>query len=877
MEHEARLNAALADRYHIEREIGSGGMAAVYLAEDLKHHRQVAVKVLDPDLAQSLGAERFLREIETAAGLTHPHILPVHDSGEADGFLFYVMPYVKGESLRNRLIKEKQLPVEDAIRITREVADALAYAHEEGIIHRDVKPANIMLEAGHAVLADFGVAHAVAEAKDERITRTGTSLGTPAYMSPEQAAGERDLDGRSDQYALGCVLYEMLAGQPPFTGAQVEAVVRQHLTEPPPSVTQARPSVPREVVGVIHRSLAKSPADRFKTTGEMAAALALTTVPAGPDTKKNTRSLRIALGAAVLVVIGLVATMVLGPAREATPDSGITAEDGRPGIAVLPFDNLSPDPEDAYFADGMQEEITSRLSEVSAVRVTSRTSVTQYEGEKPPSPQIAEELGVEFLVEGSARLAGDRARLTVQLIDARRDTHLWTDDYEADLSAENLFEIESEIARQVAFAVGVTLTPEEREQVGRILTDNTPAFLQYLRGNEAFLYERANGRMGNTFPSIPFYEQAIGHDSAFALAHAKLALSLTYTNPAQDRNERARLGAEQALSLLPDLPEARVALGRYFSRVGRAGDALDQFQAAELENPNMALAALELGNLRLLVGELDAGLQTLQRARRLDPRNPVLLRDLMRSLMFAHRYDEALEVAAAREAAYPVPSALRDRAYLHLLRGEPEAARAAIAEMVALDPASIYRASPGLHWDLVSTVASEEQRRSTAESYFTWEEPCGLVPYVFGCLRIAIHEEEVGSRERARSLFETLRTYYENTTPPVYFYEVLTFLYLGEKDTAIQKAEALVSHYMDEEEGRQPDRFLFGPSARILLARVLAHFGEEDRVIDLLEEILPAPSWLSVPVLEIDPTWDRLRDHPRFQALLEKYADDVEH
>jgi serine/threonine-protein kinase len=267
MEHAERLKAALSDRYAIEREIGSGGMATVYLAQDLKHNRQVAVKVLDPGLAESLGADRFLREIETAANLTHPHILPLFDSGEADGFLFYVMPYVKGEALRTRLTKEKQLPVEDAVQIIREIADALAYAHREGVIHRDVKPANIMLDEGHAVLADFGVAHAVVEAKDERITRTGTSLGTPAYMSPEQAMGELDLDGRSDQYALGCVLFEMLAGHPPFTGAQVETVVRQHLVEEPPSVTQARPSVEEEVARVINRTLAKSPADRFKTTG----------------------------------------------------------------------------------------------------------------------------------------------------------------------------------------------------------------------------------------------------------------------------------------------------------------------------------------------------------------------------------------------------------------------------------------------------------------------------------------------------------------------------------------------------------------------------------------------------------------------------------
>jgi serine/threonine-protein kinase len=334
MEHEERLKAALADRYQIEGKIGSGGMATVYLAQDIKHNRQVAVKVLEPDLAQSLGSERFLREIETVANLTHPHILPLFDSGEADGFLFYVMPYVRGESLRSRLTKERQLPIEDAVQITREIADALAYAHEEGVIHRDVKPANIMLESGYAVLADFGVAHALAEARDERITRTGTSLGTPGYMSPEQAMGERDLDGRSDQYALGCVLYEMLAGHPPFTGAQVETVVRKHLTEEPPSVAHSRPAVPGEVAKVITRSLAKSPADRFKTTGEMAAALALTTTPTPARTLGPRKSVLIPVSGAVVVTLGAVGlwswfgnrappALVPGQTEQVTFDSGL--------------------------------------------------------------------------------------------------------------------------------------------------------------------------------------------------------------------------------------------------------------------------------------------------------------------------------------------------------------------------------------------------------------------------------------------------------------------------------------------------------------------------------------------------------------------------
>jgi serine/threonine-protein kinase len=373
MEHEERLKAALADRYQIERAIGSGGMATVYLAQDLKHDRKVAVKVLDPDLAQSLGAERFLKEIKTAANLTHPHILPVFDSGEAAGFLFYVMPYVKGESLRTRLTKERQLPVEDAIQITREIADALAYAHDEGVIHRDVKPANIMLEAGYAVLADFGVAHAVAEAKDERITRTGTSLGTPAYMSPEQATGEQDLDGRSDQYALGCVLYEMLAGHPPFTGAQVEAVVRQHLSAEPPSVTHTRPAVADEVVKVIHRALAKSPADRFRTTGEMAAALALTTALVPSPKPSTARSIWVPAWVAVAVtLIGVGVWSWLGNEASQVLEPGqmnrLTFD---PGLEIDPA--ISPDGKWVAFVSGSFGSMHVHLRQVSGGRAVDLT------------------------------------------------------------------------------------------------------------------------------------------------------------------------------------------------------------------------------------------------------------------------------------------------------------------------------------------------------------------------------------------------------------------------------------------------------------------------------------------------------------------------
>jgi serine/threonine-protein kinase len=352
-----RLKAALADRYLIERELGAGGMATVYLAEDVKHHREVAVKVLRPELAAAVGAERFLREIEISAKLHHPHVLPLYDSGDADGFLYYVMPYVEGESLRDRLDRDKQLAIDDALQVAREVADALSYAHSHGAIHRDIKPENILLESGHAVVADFGIARAVSAAGGEKLTQTGLVIGTPQYMSPEQAAGEQDLDGRSDLYALGCVLYEMLAGQPPFTGPTVESLVRQHLTAEPPNVTVVRPAVPGWVAAALERSLAKTPADRFNPVALFGEAI----TPGGGRTPTDTLPVRAASGrrrwlapgvlaVALLAVIAVVVVRMMASGPISITTSNLTRVTNDVGLEFQPA--ISPDGREVAYVEG---------------------------------------------------------------------------------------------------------------------------------------------------------------------------------------------------------------------------------------------------------------------------------------------------------------------------------------------------------------------------------------------------------------------------------------------------------------------------------------------------------------------------------------------
>jgi len=354
------LVAALADRYRLERELGHGGMATVYLAKDVRHDREVAIKVLRPELAAVIGAERFLAEIKTTAHLQHPHILSLFDSGEVDGTVFYVMPFVEGESLRDRLAREKQLPVDEALTIAREVADAAEYAHRHGVIHRDLKPENIMLQGGHALVADFGIALAAAKTGDTRMTETGMSLGTPTYMSPEQAMGERDITARSDVYALGCVLYEMLTGEPPFSGPTAQSVVAKVLTEPPPSARLRRPTVPEGVDAAIATALQKLPADRFKSAAEFGAALAAPALarPRPAERRRLTRiasladlatvsAIAVALGIALFLLGGRLLGRHGGPPVAFGRGTHVT---WNPGLEITPA--LSPDGRSVAYAAG---------------------------------------------------------------------------------------------------------------------------------------------------------------------------------------------------------------------------------------------------------------------------------------------------------------------------------------------------------------------------------------------------------------------------------------------------------------------------------------------------------------------------------------------
>jgi eukaryotic-like serine/threonine-protein kinase len=445
-----RLATALAERYRIERELGQGGMATVYLARDLRHKREVAIKVLRPELAAALGPERFLREIETTANLRHPSILPLYDSGEAGGFLFYVMPFVEGESLRDCLTRDKQLPVDTALQIAREAADALGYAHARGVIHRDIKPENILLESGHAVVADFGIAKAVSAAEGGSLTQTGLAVGTPAYMSPEQVLADTTLDGRSDLYSLGCVLFEMLTGEPPFAAATPQRTIARRLTEPPPMPAARRPEIGAQLSDAIQRALATDPADRPATAAEFVESLAQP-VPV------NFRS-------------GVTATF----ARAGAPRAA--------GLVVLPFVNRSPDSGDEYFSDGLTEEIISDLASIKALSVISRTSAMRFKGTDKDVRSIGRELGVRYALEGSVRKAGSSLRITAQLIDAEADAQLWSEKYSGTM--DDVFEVQERVSREIVKALGVTLSSSEDQRLAARPIQNVRAFELFLQARQ---------------------------------------------------------------------------------------------------------------------------------------------------------------------------------------------------------------------------------------------------------------------------------------------------------------------------------------------------------------------------------------------------------
>jgi eukaryotic-like serine/threonine-protein kinase len=700
-----RLQGAIADRYRLERQLGQGGMATVYLAEDLKHRRKVAVKVLRPELAGILGPERFLREIATTANLHHPHILDLYDSGQApdrDGtLLYYVMPRVEGESLRDRLAREKQLPVEEALQIAREVADALGYAHSRQIVHRDIKPENILLESGHALVADFGIARALSSATstDVALTDTGFAVGTSAYMSPEQATADRNLDQRSDIYSLGCVLFEMLAGQPPFTGATPGVIAHQLMTTTAPPVTQFRPAVPAGVTAAVARALAKDPADRFSSTREFAKALQAGPANSGAVATDGRRAARWGVAPFILGAFLLAGWLVVR-SRGGRP-GGSSLEPPR-SIAVLPFRNLRGDTADDYFTDGVTEEILHALTQIPDLRVAARTSAFQFKGTTPDVREVGDRLGVAAVLEGSIQREGDAVRITTQLTDTRTGFQIWSGKFDRRLS--DLFAIEDEISRALADTLKVSLGLVSRPP-------GTPPSVQshdlYLRGLSLLAQRGPALRQ-----AIADFTSALAGDSSFAPAWAGLAtayelLPAYYLSSYPEALPLAERAARRAIALDSTLGPAHAVLGSVYRDRLQWAEADRAYERALSLTPNDPETVEQYGQLLFWSGQPEAALTWMERARALDPLAPIPATTMGVAYVFLHHYDSSAAVLRQAAALGPdLPITHMWRMWTELFASRYDSAAAAARRLAGLSGVD-----PHIYSTLIRGVADPGHRR----------------------------------------------------------------------------------------------------------------------------------------------------------------------
>ncbi len=674
----AELQSALTHHYRFDRELGRGGMAVVYLAHDLRHDRQVAIKVLAQPRPAAADDERFSREIRVAAQLNHPHILTLHDSGEAAGHHYYVMPFIAGESLRDLLTRDGALPVDEAVSIVREVAEALDYAHRAGIVHRDIKPENILLHEGHAVVADFGIARAL-DPSEANLTETGLVVGTPAYLSPEQITNE-ELDGRSDLYSLGCVLFECLTGEAPFSGTSVAAIAQRIVTAAP-SVRARRPEISQQLDQALQTVMATKSEQRFSTGQEFAAALRAP-APSSPSTQTRAVSERLA-------------------------------------IVVLPFANMSPDPDNEYFSDGLTEEIITDLSKVSALSVISRTSAMQLKGTTKDVRTIGRELGVGYVLEGSVRKAGKSLRIAAQLIDATTDDHLWADKYSG--TVDDVFDLQEKVSREIVRALDVTLTHDEDRRLADHPIEDARAFELYIQARQEL--RRWGGAA--TERGMQLLSQAIeieGETPPLKALMARAKVIQVHSGTGGDTSplDEAEAAARSLLSVPSDAHYGHAVLGFVEWERGHMKEAVEHFEQALEQEPNDADLLFNLGisygaagrndeflatSKRLLecdplamlawqlagvvtwfVGRHEDGIPHLKRAVEMDPQNAIVRWAIGYTLACVGRVeDAAVHAAWMREHAEGMPYTGQLNALVEAQQGRKEAGREWLTDITPLD------------------------------------------------------------------------------------------------------------------------------------------------------------------------------------------------
>ncbi len=861
-----RLNT-LIESYRLERELGRGGMGTVYLARDLKHDRPVALKLFTSATTFKIDAERFRREIATAARLQHPHICSVYDSGETREGLWYVMPFIQGESLRDRLRREGRLPVEEALRITREAAQALAYAHREGVVHRDVKPGNILLtDDGVTLLADFGIARSVVHQQAEPLTQSGSGIGTPAYMAPEQAMGQ-PADARADQYALAATCYEMLTGRPPHEAPTLHAVIARRFSEPPPEVRTLREDVPVATGLALTQALSLRPDDRFTSISGFSLAL---TDPGAVRALHRRRMIPRVAWITLSVALALAVLLLALRDRQRDRQGALAgpATDTLPRLAVLPFENRG-DSADRFFADGMADEVRGKLATLPGLEVIARSSSSQYASSGKAAGQIAGELGVRYLLTGTVRWdkgpGGSRVRVSPELIEARTGVTRWSQNFDAAFT--DVFTVQADIAGQVATALHVALADSTRRQLAAAPTSSLDAYAHFLRSREL--------RAGEISPealraAIAELQGAVTLDPGFVVAWAELAqlqVEAFRLGGMQVADADAALGTlRHALALAPGSPDVRAASGLYKLLVeGDAAGSLAEYREAQRAVPNRSDLLSGAGSAEQQLARWVEAIADFRQAARLDPRAPDVPMQLSEALLRLRRYPEArAEIQRARRLRPNSLSLAYTEARVVAGEGDLTRLRAVLREMEPIAGPRAAAAYVALREDLIWALSDDQLRRVTT---LTPEDLDGGR----GDWGLAVAEAYrfLGDSARARAYGDSAAAAYARQLAAwgnradrgqVVAVRALALAHAGRLREALAEAKQAGS-IQPLDAGTQGTYVAYAES------RVALMGGERGWAVALLDSILRRPAQLSRGWLRIDRSLDPLRGEAGFEAL----------
>jgi serine/threonine protein kinase/tetratricopeptide (TPR) repeat protein len=909
-----QLQATLGESFTLEQELGGGGMSRVFVATDSSLGRKVVVKVLPGDMAAEVRIDRFRREIQLAAHLQHPHIVPLLSAGDTNGLPYFIMPFVRGESLRERLKKIGEFPITEAVRILREVASALAYAHENGIVHRDIKPENILISGGSAMVTDFGVAKALRSATSGEpgsLTSIGVAIGTPAYMAPEQGTADPNTDHRADIYALGVVGYEMLAGLPPFSARSSQEMIAAHVTRIPDPVTVRRSTVPPVLARLIMSCLEKHPSDRPQNASEVMQQLDSihisdsASTPARPrfgfGGKRSTerseprkdlrlgfegdviadvpqwRGRKVISAAGLAVIVVLVGTVFAWRhSLETNSTSGTVVGSAPPNsppvrLAVLPFENLGGT-DDAFVVDGVADEVRGKLASLPGLQVIARSSSGEYRQSSKSAQEIVRELGVRYLLtatvrtEEAAKGESKRLRVSPELIEVGATgtpVTIWQQGFDATFS--DVFKMQSEVAERVAHALGVVLGTTERSRINEHPTENLAAYEAYRLGEQV-----SDGLSTYDTPTlrkaVRHYERAIALDSAFAAAWARLAEAQAFiyqSLPVADVAASARNAAQRAILLAPDRPEGRIALGAYYVVVEfDPSRGAEQFALGLKSAPNDPALLTAAGQVGWNLGQSENSLVYLRRAAAVDPRSVNTLQKLGEGLHRLRRYAEARDVIERALALAPDNvSTLVLRTMLELGRGDLPAARAVMRSApIGVEPAlAAYVSIQGdMAWAL-GDAARILILKSSPDLFGDDRGAWGLALAQLYSLR--------GDSTRARAYADSARVALAETLrgapddPQMAAMHGVALAYMGRRDEAVRDGKRGVALLPISKDA------YIGPYIQHQLARIYVLVGEPEKALDQLEPLLKMPYFLSPGWLRIDPNFGPLRGNPRFERL----------